>query len=59
VDEEDLVDPGRSIWLRGMAVLMMAMFALATFLTTAATTGALSQLTGSGNTAKPQRASIP
>jgi len=45
VDEDDLEDRGRNIWLRGIAAAVIAFFTLASVLTAAATSGTFSLLT--------------
>ena len=45
VDDDDLENRGRNIWLRGVAAAVIAFFTLASVLTAAATTGTFSLLT--------------
>ena len=44
VDEDDLLNTGRNIWLRGLAAAFIAFFVLASVLTAAASTGSISLL---------------
>ena len=46
VEDDDLCHTHRSVWLRGLAAAVLAVFAMATILTAAASSGASSLLTG-------------
>ena len=53
VDDDDLQPRQRPVWLRGLATLVVAFFVIATVLTTAASSGATSLLTGSWMVSPP------